>query len=182
MTAKVVDLKSENLVESIIKRKGGSTVAFGHGHHKRVEYLFKPERTLPNDPHVCVVDNNEHRKKLLETTEGYRLYNAVLDNQDEDDQDDEGLKQLSKVSDSVDYEDLLGLNAETVTADWLKLYAKDHLKISSSSKAVIIEYAQSNYGAKLESTLTATSLLREVMKLEQAKQLEASEAAKLANK
>lgn len=172
---KELDLTSENLVESIIKRKGGSVIPFGHGHHKRIEYHFKPVLSLPDSPHVCIVDNDEHRKCLLEIKEGFRLYNAP------DDKEEEPAPSLNKTQ-TVDYEDLLGLNADEVTTDWLKAYAKDHLKISPTSKAQITEYAKLNYSLELEGTMTSINMLREVMKAEQSVQQKDSDAAELENK
>lgn len=176
------DLKSSTLVESIIKRKGGTVVPFGHGHHKQVNYHFKPtDSSSPDSAHVCDVPDDVHRHQLLAIKDGYRLYNQheeqFEDDQDEDDDQDDN----NQGGDVVDYEDMLGLNADAVSTDFLKKYAKDHLKISSTSKATAQEYAKSNYDIDLEGTMTVISMLREIMKAEQAEQLKQSEAHKLAN-
>ena len=86
-TLKDTDLTSKNLVESLIQRKGGTEITFGHGHHKQVKYKFQPALTLPDVPHVCIVDHDEHRQRLLEIKEGFRLYNTQ-DTDDDRDQDD----------------------------------------------------------------------------------------------
>ncbi|WP_336939390.1 hypothetical protein [Acinetobacter modestus] len=183
MTA--IDLKSKNLVESIIKRKNGTVIPFGHGHHRRVEYSFQPiDKNAKDSPHVCDVPDDKHRAQLLAIKEGFRLYNQPQEQQnlDEDDQDDDNEKGKQQgTDDGIDYEDLLGVDADQVTTDFLKAYAKDHLKISVSAKAAAIAYAKEHYGLDLDGTATVTTLHRQILKAEQAVQLKASEAAKLAN-
>lgn len=177
-----LDLKSPTIVESIIKRKNGSNIKFGHGHHRLVEYLFKPiDANVKDSPHVCDVPNDKHRNQLLQIPEGFRLYNQPDDqtDSDEDDQDDDTEKGNH---DGVDYEDLLGFNADQLSTDFLKAYAKDHLKISNSAKAPALAYAKDNYALELDGTATVITLLREIFKAEQALQQKESEAAKLANK
>lgn len=180
------DLKSTTLVESIIKRKGGTVVPFGHGHHRQVNYHFKPiDSSSPDSAHVCDVPDDVHRHQLLAIKDGYRLYNQpeeqFFEDGDQDDDDDQGGNKQGQGDDTVDYEDMLGLNADTVSTDFLKKYAKEHLKISATSKATAQEYAKSNYDIDLDGTMTVISMLREIMKAEQAEQLKQSEAHILAN-
>lgn len=174
-----IDLESPTLVESIIKRKNGTQVPFGHAAHRQTVYNFQPiDPTSKDSPHVCDVPNDIHRDQLLDIKEGFRLYNEPKsefddENNHQNDDDDD---------DIIDYNDMLGFDAEQVTTDFLKKYAKDHLKISSTSKAIAQEYAKSNYDLDLDGTMTVINMLREIMKAEQAIQLVESEAAKLANK
>jgi hypothetical protein len=188
MTAKSTtpDLSSPNLVESIIKRKHGTQIHFGHAYHRRTEYDFQPiDKNSKESPHVCDVPDDNHRQQLLAVKEGFRLFNKPKgqeDHQDvdEDDDNDEG-KKGQQGAGSIDYEDLLGFNADEVSTDFLKAYAKDHLKISVTAKAPAIAYAKENYGIDLDGTATVTTLHRQILKAEQALQLKESEAAKLAN-
>lgn len=52
-------------IESIIKRKNGTTVQFG-----KTAYHFKPE--VSGGAHVADVGDDEHAEKLLLIAEGYR--------------------------------------------------------------------------------------------------------------
>lgn len=61
-------------IESIIKRKNGTTVQFG-----KSAYHFKPE--VPGGPHVAEVADEDHAEKLLTIADGYREASGKTANQ-----------------------------------------------------------------------------------------------------
>ena len=56
-------------IESIIKRKNGTTVTLG-----TTTYFFHSPKA--DDPHVATVDNDDHAQHLLSIKEGFRIYRA----------------------------------------------------------------------------------------------------------
>lgn len=58
------------LIESIIKRRGGTYIPFGPADNPEVVYHFAP--TVDGGPHVCEVANEAHIERFLSITEGFR--------------------------------------------------------------------------------------------------------------
>ena len=56
-------------IESIIKRKNGTTVTLG-----TTTYFFHSPKA--DEPHVATVDNDDHAQHLLSIKEGFRIYRA----------------------------------------------------------------------------------------------------------
>lgn len=57
-------------IESIIKRKNGTTVTLG-----TTTYFFHSPKA--DDPHVATVDNDDHAQHLLSIKEGFRIYRST---------------------------------------------------------------------------------------------------------
>lgn len=62
-------MSSAVIIESIIKRPGGSTVTLGD-----IDYRFEPDH---QGRHVAVVENPVHIDRLLSIREGFRLLEAA---------------------------------------------------------------------------------------------------------
>lgn len=67
---------SANVVECILKRKGGTTVDLDG-----TTYHFRPNE---NGAHVCPVKISKHLGRFLSIVEGYRLYDEGDDDLDQD--------------------------------------------------------------------------------------------------
>jgi hypothetical protein len=57
------------IIESLIKREGGTEVIIGDD-----KYLFEPNE---DGAHVSEVDNKEHIERFLSITEGFAEYSSV---------------------------------------------------------------------------------------------------------
>lgn len=60
------------LIESLIKRAGGTRVPIGQN-----EYHFKPQSAEPDAPHVALVADMGDAQRFLGIVEGYRLIGAA---------------------------------------------------------------------------------------------------------
>lgn len=158
---KGLDLTQDNLIECIIRRKGGTKVDFGFSNNKKVEYFFQPiDSTDPDSPHVCNVADESHYQRFVNIPESYRGYYP--------DEEYQAVSALPSPAPIDDYEedenifDILAINAEEVSNDWLIKYGKEVLKVKS--KQSIADLATTQY--KLEfnyDTATAVDILRMIL-------------------
>lgn len=150
------------VIESLIREKGGRRIPFGSNAASAVTYHFKPESGNADDldvPHVCEVPDQNHAARLLSITEGFRLYSAK----------NVGLPSELKISDPGSYipedayADILNLDANEVSTDWLSGYSRQKLGIVPTNKKVLREYLLKNYGVDPENDETANGLLRLIL-------------------
>ena len=157
-----INLKSENLVESLIKRANGSTVDFGYHGAKKVSYTFKPVDPEDNQsPHVADVANEKHYNQLIAVTEGFRAY-------DPDDYQPVDAIIMSDATDEPkatknDFDDLLSVDPETVSNNWLGEFAVEILKIKPTQKAALAEYLKTTYEVEVEKSTTANEIIRLIL-------------------
>lgn len=179
MTKKGPDLTSENLIECVLKRKGGTVVEFGFHANKKVKYHFQPlDTTDPDSPHVCNVENAEHYERFVNIPEAYREFFP--------DEDYEPPMQLVSPSDNKDafdprndFEDLLSVNADDVSNDWLAKFATVILDIKPTAKQKLADYLTKTYPA-IEfdyQTTTASEIIRLILVQRIEEERNASEAA-----
>lgn len=171
-----INLQSETLIECMIKRAGGTDVPFGFSARKKVIYRFRPvDATDPESPHVADVTNDEHYERLISIAEAYRPYNqdtyeepaTLIPSSDPD-----------NTYDPTDYYDLLSVDLNTVSNDWLANFSKEVLKISPTSKAKLADYAQNTYELTLDTkSMTANEMIRSIAVERKKEERNASEAA-----
>ena len=163
-TTNKTDLTADDLIECIIQRKGGTVVDFGFHNKKKVKYNFQPLNPLdPESPHVCNVPNDDHYDRLLDIEEAYRAFNpdedyepvyaAATPSNDEDDFDPRN-----------DFKDLLSVNPEDVSNDWLGKFAATILETPIKQKQKLADMATSQYGLEFDyKTTSATDIVRKIL-------------------
>lgn len=159
-----VNLEADDIIECIIQRKGGTVVDFGFHNKRKIKYSFQPLNPLdPESPHVCNIPNDDHYDRLLEIKEAYRAfdpeeeyeppYTAPTPENDEDDFDPRN-----------DFNDLLSVNPEDVSNDWLGNFAKVILEIPIRQKQQIADVATTQYGLEFDyKTTSATDIVRMIL-------------------
>lgn len=157
-----INLEADDLLECILKRKGGTVVEFGFHNKKKVKYHFQPLNPLdPDSPHICNVPNLEHYKRLVSITEAYREFDP--------DGEYEQVYAIQKSGDDSDfdgrndYEDLLSVNPEEVSNDWLAGFTQQVLQIKLTQKQKLTDYAKTSYGIEVDKTVTAADLARLIL-------------------
>lgn len=178
MSKNKVDLTQENLIECILKRKGGTIVDFGFHANRKVNYHFKPlDPTDPDSPHVCNVPNEDHYKRFVKIPEAYREYfpdeeyTPVMQLPDADDD-------IDPLDPRNDFNDLLSVNPEDVSNDWLIKFSNEILKISGKNKQEIADYAIKHYSLEFDyKTTTSSEILRMILVERIKEERNASEAA-----
>ncbi|MBV6551774.1 hypothetical protein KTN00_12185 [Acinetobacter soli] len=172
-----INLQSENLIECMIKRAGGTDVPFGFSNRKKTVYRFRPiDSTDPESPHVADVTNDEHYERFISIAEAYRPYS-----QDEYEEPATLIPSSDPQNnyDPSDYNDLLSVDLNTVSNDWLANFSKLVLKISPTSKAKLAEYASTTYELTLDTkTMTANEMIRSIAIERKKEERNADEAAK----
>jgi hypothetical protein len=127
------------LIESIIKRPGGSEVSLGDA-----LYLFAPTSNQDDAPHVGEVSDAGHIATLLAIKEGYRELGK------EAEQEVLALEPVEEV-----------LNPNALTNRDLLAWAREH-GIIEQSRESIEEYAK-RFGMAIDKRKAIPTLLREVM-------------------
>lgn len=158
-----INLEADDLIECILKRKGGTVVEFGFHNKKKSKYHFQPLNPLdPDSPHVCNVPNDDHYDRFLDIPEAYRAFDP--------DEDYEPVMSAPAPSDNDDYDprndfnDLLSVNPEDVSNDWLGKYAETILKIKVSQKQKLADAATKQYGLEFDyATTTAVDIVRLIL-------------------
>ncbi len=159
-----INLESETLVECLLRRKGGTKVPFGRHGSNHTVYNFQPiDANDPESPHVADVPNEDHYERLLSIREGYRAYNH---------EDYEPTYQIPAANPEAqnfdsknNMHDILSVDPNTVSNDWLAAFAKEVLELPPKTKSKIAEYALTTYEVELSPQLTANEMIREVLKL-----------------
>lgn len=159
-----INLNADDIIECIAHRKDGTIVEFGFHNRKKVKYHFKPLNPAdPDSPHVCNVPNDEHYNRFLEIPEAYRAFNPSSDYEPpytaptptnkNDDFDPRN-----------DFNDLLSVNPEDVSNDWLGRFSKEILSIPVTQKQKLAEYAEKTYGLEFDyKTTSATEIIRMIL-------------------
>lgn len=162
-------------IQCILRRKGGTTVTFGHNRAKQVTYHFKPiDENDKNSPHICNVTNDEHADRFLSIPESYRLYR-------------EGAGYIDKIevtSGTADdeksfvnkFDDILSIDFETADNETVKDWAKEVLGFTLSHSAKIRAKADS-FDIEEKSGDNMLELLRKIGHAMQAEEIAASEQA-----
>lgn len=179
MSNKGPDLQAENLIECILKRKGGTVVNFGFHKNRLVVYHFKPlDQTDPESPHVCNVENAEHYERFVNIPEAYREYFP--------DEEYMPAMQVPTPTESTDpfdprndFKDLLSVNPDDVSNDWLAKFSTVILDIKPTAKQKLADYLKTTYPT-LEfdyQTTTASEITRLILVQRIEEERNASEAA-----
>lgn len=161
--ANPVNLQSENLIECLLKRKGGTIVNFGFHNKKKSVYHFRPlDLEDPESPHVCEVNNEEHYQRFLNIQEAYRPFNP--------DEEYEPVMQAPLAPEMDDYDprnnfdDLLSVNPEDVSNEWLGQFAEKVLGLTIRQKQELADMATTQYGLEFEyKTETAVDIARMIL-------------------
>ena len=158
-----LDLTADDIVECILKREGGTIVEFGFHNKKKVKYHFRPiDATDPESPHVCNVSDDDHYGRFLSISECYREFDP--------DGEYQPVYSLSKPSEDDDYDsrnnfyDLLSVNPDDVSNEWLGQFAETILKIKVTQKQNLADMATTQYGLEFDySTTTAVEIVRMIL-------------------
>lgn len=175
--SKKVDLTQENIIECVLKRKGGTLVNFGFHNRKKSVYHFQPlDPNDPDSPHVCNVENEEHYERFVNIPEAYREFFP--------DEEYEPVVELSSPAPQQDYDprndfnDLLSVNPEDVSNDWLEKFTKTILGITLKQKQELADYLKKTYGEEPDyKSTTAAELARLILKQRIQEEQNASDAA-----
>lgn len=163
-------------IQCILRRKGGTTVAFGHNAAKQTVYKFKPINPEDNNsPHVCNVANSEHAQRFLGIPESYRLYDE--DNANIDKIEVTSGNNLTEDAFLNKFDDILSINFDTAENETIKAWAKEVLGLTPSHTAKIREKAAS-LDVKEAKGDNMNELLRKIGVAMQEEELAASEQAK----
>lgn len=159
-----INLESETLVECLLRRKGGTQVPFGRHGSNHTVYNFQPvDPNDPESPHVADVPDYDHYDRLMDIREGYRAYNH------EDYEPTYQIPAANPEAQNFDSKnnmfDILSVDPNTVSNDWLAAFAKEVLDLPPRTKTKIAEYALTKYEVELSQQLTANEMIREVLKL-----------------
>ena len=159
-----INLAATDLIECILHRKGGTLVDFGFHNRKKSKYHFQPLNPLdPDSPHVCNVPNKEHYQRFLAIPEAYRafdpteeyqpVYAAPTPTNENDDFDPRN-----------DFNDLLSVNPEDVSNDWLGRFSKEILGININQKQKLADLAETTYEIDFDyKTTSATEIARMIL-------------------
>lgn len=174
--SKQINLESKTLVESILKRTGGTPVKFGYHGGKATVYNFQPiDADDPDSPHIADVPNEEHYNRLMTIKEGYRPYDPDAEYEDifsipsGDDAGKEGF------STKNDMNDLLSVDPQTVSNEWLQEFAKTILNVTQ--KQALADLATSRYQLEFDYKTTSTNeIIRLILIERQAEEKAENEA------
>ena len=163
-TTNKVNLELDDLIECILKRTGGTVVEFGFHNKKKIKYHFQPLDPLdPDSPHVCNVSNNDHYYRFLDIEEAYRAFNP-----EEDYEPVYSAPTADNNEDNFDprndFNDLLSVNPEDVSNDWLGKFATTILEIPIKQKQKLADMATAQYGLEFDyKTTSATDIVRKIL-------------------
>lgn len=139
------------LIESIIKRAGGTVITMPTEGKPDTEYHFKPEDGLFDSPHVAEVNIQQHVDRFLSISEGFRVPGF----------DGEELAVIA----GGDYANMAAIDPDAVSNKWLASFSRDVLKISPTSKTLLAERLQKAFGKEVDHrTLSATEIIREFVR------------------
>lgn len=138
-----INLQSPDLIQSLIRRKGGTKVSLGHHAAMKRNYHFKPvDPSDPDSAHVADVTNEEDYAVFISASDIYRRYKAgqppviAVASVDPEQQQNLADKQRNR------YDDLLSIdNVESLTNEWLEGFARDVLEVPITSRAGLLDIA-----------------------------------------
>lgn len=151
---------SNNMIECVIKRKGGSIHTMGHHAATQRHYQFKPEDpSNPLSPHVCAVDDEGDYVAFLTVKESFRRHvstnKPVLSIPSQDESIQINLKD--------DINDLLSIdNPDTLTNAWLEKFSREILDIEINNKVELIDLA-SEYGLSFKKSNSPSTIVRGIV-------------------
>jgi len=175
MTDTTTAPQTTTAIQCLLRRKGGTQVAFGHNQSTQVNYDFQPlDSKKPNSPHVCQVADDEHLARFLAIPEAYRLYRAG----------DAAVTKIAvtKPVNNDDgafknrFDDILSINFETAENDTVTAWAKEVLELTTAHSAKIKQKA-ANLDVTVKKGDTMTEALRNIGTAMQAEEMAASDQA-----
>lgn len=161
-------------IQCLLRRKGGTKVAFGNNEATKTTYHFEPISDDENAPHVCNVANDEHANRFLSITEAYRLYrgdgNAV-----------DSIPVTKSNASNEDpfknrFDDILSIDFETADNEVVTGWAKEILDLTISQAAAIRKKAD-NLNVSISKGDNMTEVLRNIGHAMQAEAKLASDQA-----
>ena len=163
------------IIQCLLRRKGGTKVTFGNNRATQKTYHFKPVNADDeNSPHVCAIDDEEHADQLLSIREAYRLYRGgagVVD------------KIEVTMGANVDenafmnrFDDILSIDFETAENNTVADWAKEVLELTPAHSAKIRQKADS-LNVKAAKGDNMNELLRKIGQAMQEEERAASEQA-----
>lgn len=161
-------------IQCLLRRKGGTQVAFGHNAATQTRYHFKPiDADNPDSPHVCDVENDEHVSRFLAIPEAYRLYRG-----------DGAVSSIPVTKGGNDdagafknkFDDILSIDFDNAENDLITDWAKEVLELTPAHHAKIKEKAK-KLDVEVKSGDTMTEVLRNIGKVLQEEERLASDQA-----
>lgn len=174
---KVADANSADgeMIQCLLRRKGGTKVTFGNNRATQKTYHFKPVNADDeNSPHVCAIDDEEHADQLLSIREAYRLYRGGA-----------GVVDKIEVTMGAEndenafvnrFDDILSIDFETAENNTVADWAKEVLELTPSHSAKIRQKADS-LNVKAAKGDNMNELLRKIGQAMQEEERAASEQA-----
>ena len=174
---KVAEANSEDgeMIQCLLRRKGGTKVTFGNNRATQKTYHFKPVNADDeNSPHVCAIDDEEHADQLLSIREAYRLYRGGA-----------GVVDKIEVTMGAEndenafvnrFDDILSIDFETAENNTVADWAKEVLELTPAHSAKIRQKADS-LNVKAAKGDNMNELLRKIGQAMQEEERAASEQA-----
>lgn len=163
------------MIQCLLRRKGGTKVTFGNNRATQKTYHFKPVNADDeNSPHVCAIDDEEHADQLLSIREAYRLYRGGA-----------GVVDKIEVTMGAEndenafvnrFDDILSIDFETAENSTVADWAKEVLELTPSHSAKIRQKADS-LNVKAAKGDNMNELLRKIGQAMQEEERAASEQA-----
>ena len=163
------------IIQCLLRRKGGTKVTFGNNRATQKTYHFKPVNSDDeNSPHVCAIDDEEHADQLLSIREAYRLYRGGA-----------GVVDKIEVTMGAEndenafvnrFDDILSIDFETAENNTVADWAKEVLELTPAHSAKIRQKADS-LNVKAAKGDNMNELLRKIGQAMQEEERAASEQA-----
>lgn len=163
------------MIQCLLRRKGGTKVTFGNNRATQKTYHFKPVNADDeNSPHVCAIDDEEHADQLLSIREAYRLYRGGA-----------GVVDKIEVTMGAEndenafvnrFDDILSIDFETAENNTVADWAKEVLELTPAHSAKIRQKADS-LNVKAAKGDNMNELLRKIGQAMQEEERAASEQA-----
>ena len=163
------------MIQCLLRRKGGTKVTFGNNRATQKTYHFKPiDADDDSSPYICTVDNEEHADQLLSIREAYRLYRGGA-----------GVVDKIEVTMGAEndenafvnrFDDILSIDFETAENNTVADWAKEVLELTPSHSAKIRQKADS-LNVKAAKGDNMNELLRKIGQAMQEEERAASEQA-----
>ena len=170
-----INLQSPDLIQSLIRRKGGTKVSLGHHAAMKRNYHFKPvDPSDPDSAHVADVTNEDDYAVFIAASDIYRRYKAgqppviAVASVDPEQQQNLADKQRNR------YDDLLSIsNVESLSNEWLEGFARDVLDVPITNRADLMTIAN-DYGLTFKGNTATMTITRKIVEAMIAEQQRAS--------
>lgn len=137
------------LIESIIKRAGGTEVPMPVEGADDITYHFKPQDGKFDSPHVAEVASEAHAARFLAITEGFKIPGAP-----------DPVEVVAPVAPL--YTGLAAVDPDAVSNKWLTDYAHDVMGIDGPSKPRLADKLKQDFGVDMNAAVhTAADIIRE---------------------